>query len=559
MLITLSPSLANLALAFQSTEYFWLAMLGLTLIATLSQGNLIKGLIGGLFGLFLSMIGVAVIGGDVRFTGGSTILLGGVDIIAALIGLYCIPVLIGMVAHDSQHLEPAPSRGFRLFEAIGIALRDWINLLRSSIIGTLVGILPGAGGSIASLIAYAEARRASPRGDNFGKGEPGGVLATESANNATVGGGFIPTLVLGIPGTPPDAVIMGALMVQGIRVGPSLFESSDGTVYVFMTGLLVATVLMLPIGLIIGRYAFRFIANVPKAMLVPLIGFMTIVGSYAIHSNPHDVLVMVVMGIIGWLAARAGFGASPIVLGLVLGQIAEQGFMRAWMIGGARGDFMGQLLFNRPISWGIVAMILLTLCLPLIRRARHRRAALVPAGGGGATETAAEADAEAVALPAGRATPPAARRIDAAGMAGALAFAALGGWIVLSARGLTMLASAFPLVVGAAMLGLGIFQAIRSWRGISGAVTLETAGVEGTTRGLVLAVTMLGWALLFPRLGMATTALIGCAILTATGQFGALTGRRLALYGAAIIAMVAFFYLMMVRVLNIPMPAALLF
>lgn len=540
LLMTLAPGLATLALAFQSTEYFWLAMLGLTLIATLSRGNVLKGLIGGMFGLFLSMIGVAVMGGDVRFTGGAHALLGGIDIVAALIGLYCIPVLISMVAGPGQHLEPAPARGFRFFEAIGISVRDWVNLLRSSIIGTLVGILPGAGGSIASLIAYAEARRASPRGNQFGTGEPGGILATESANNATVGGGFIPTLVLGIPGTPPDAIIMGALMVQGIRTGPALFQSGDNVVYIFMAGLLIATLLMLPIGLVVGRYAFRFIGNVPKAMLVPLIGYMTIVGSFAIHANPHDSVVMVVMGMIGWIAARGGYGASPIVLGLVLGQIAEQGFMRAWMIGGARGDFMGQLLINRPISWGIVALILLTLCLPLLRSFKARRELAQPSG-----ETIATAGMSKAPL-------------DVSGLTGALIFLGLGIWIVTGALRLSTLAGAFPLAVGGAMIVFALLQALRSVVRGRGAPDAEAVSDSGTGRGLVLAATMLSWALLFPHLGMFTTSLAAAFILMLTGQFGRLKTGQLAIYIVAVFVMVSAFYLLMVKVLNVPMPVGLL-
>ena len=382
LLLTVAPKLAQVALVFQSTEYFWLAILGLTLIASLSSGNLLKGLIGGAFGLVLSMIGVAVIGGDMRFTFGSATLLSGIDIVSALIGLYCIPVLIDMVARPDRHLEPAPlGRGFRFFEALGLCVTGWFNLVRSSLIGSLVGILPGAGGSIASLVSYSEARRSSRHPERFGAGEPDGVLATESANNATVGGGFIPTLVLGIPGTPPDAVILGALLVQGIRTGPGLFTEQSGIVYVFMVGLLIATLMMLPLGLIIGRYAYRFIVGTPKALLVPLIAFMTVVGSFAIHSNPSDVSVMVAMGVLGWLLSLGGYGPSPIVLGLVLGQIAEQGFMRAYMIGGARGDFAGQLLFNRPISWGIVALIVLTLCVPAYKHLRAVRRAKI----GGAT------------------------------------------------------------------------------------------------------------------------------------------------------------------------------
>src|SRR5699024_3915471 len=149
----------------------------------------------------------------------------------------------------------------------------------------------------------------------------------EAANNATVGGGMIPTLVLGIPGTPPDAVILGALLVQGIRTGPSLFQEGGGsTIYTFIYGLFIATLLMLPIGLAIGRYAFKSIVGFPKALLVPIVAFMTIIGSYAINNNVLDVVIMVILGVIGWGLDRLGYKPSPIVLGLILGPIAEQGF-----------------------------------------------------------------------------------------------------------------------------------------------------------------------------------------------------------------------------------------
>jgi putative tricarboxylic transport membrane protein len=224
-LILLAPPLANVALAFGPTEYFWLAVFGLTLISALSVGNTVKGLIGACLGLLLSAIGVAVVGGDVRYTLNSQMLLGGIDITSALIGLYCVPVIIDLVATKAPHLKVIEvEQGIRFFEALRLSMTRKFNLLRSSVIGTAVGILPGAGGSIAGLIAYSEARRTSKHPERFGTGEPDGVIATESANNATVGGGFIPTLVLGIPGTPPDAIILGALLVQGIKIGPTLFN-----------------------------------------------------------------------------------------------------------------------------------------------------------------------------------------------------------------------------------------------------------------------------------------------------------------------------------------------
>lgn len=372
-LLLLAPPLAEIALAFGPVEYFWLAIFGLSLIAALSEGSLLKGLIGGCFGLLLSTIGVAEISSDVRFTFGSRTLLGGIEIVSALIGLYCIPVLIDMVATPDRHLQvEATPRGFRLPEAFKASWRGKINLLRSSVIGTLVGILPGAGGSIAGLVAYSEARRASKHPENFGKGEVDGVQATEAANNATVGGGFIPTLVLGIPGTPPDAVILGALLVQGVRTGPNLFAEQGAIVYTFIYGLLLATVLMLPAGLVIGRYAYRFIVTVPKALLVPTVAFMTVIGSYSIRNNVADVVIMIVLGVAGWALGRFGFAVSPIVLGLILGAIAEQGFVQAWTIGAAVGDLPG-MFFGRPISLGIVAFTLLSLFYPLLRARLWKR------------------------------------------------------------------------------------------------------------------------------------------------------------------------------------------
>ena len=373
-LLGLAPPLAEVALKFGPVEYFWLAIFGLTLIGTLSEGNMLKGLIGGCVGLLLSMIGVAEVGGDIRYTMDFKLLLGGVDVVSALIGLYCIPVLIDLVATPDPHLKLGNQiAGYRLREALTISWRSKVNLIRSSIVGTFVGILPGAGGSIASLVAYSEARRTAKRQSNFGKGEPDGVLATESANNATVGGGLIPTLVLGIPGTPPDAVILGALLVQGIRTGPSLFGEQSSIVYTFIYGLIIATLLMLPMGLLIGRYAFKSVVTIPKAVLVPAIGFLTVIGSYAINNNTDDVIVMVVLGIVGWVLNRLGYSPSPIVLGVILGPIAEAGFVQGYLIGTARGSVLAEFFF-RPISMAVIGFILLSLFYPfLIRHWRLRR------------------------------------------------------------------------------------------------------------------------------------------------------------------------------------------
>ncbi|MBO6674781.1 MAG: tripartite tricarboxylate transporter permease [Rhizobiales bacterium] len=364
-LLIVAPPLATIALSFGPVEYFWLAIFGLSLIAVLSRGATLKGIIGGFIGLGLSTVGSAVIGGDVRYTFGEPALLGGIHIIPALIGIYCVPVLLNMVGNSDPHIERAErGRGTRIPEALGHLWRGKFNLVRSSVVGTVVGILPAAGGAVAGLVAYSEARRTSKHRKDFGKGAPDGVIASESANSATVGGGFVPTLVLGIPGTPPDAVILGALLVQGIRVGPQLFTEQADLVFTFVFGLLIATVLMIPTGLVIGRSAYHAISSIPKSALAPAIGVLIVIGSFAVEQNVMHVLMMVILGGFAWVALRHGFEPSPIVLGLILGPIAEQGFVQAWLIGTASGDLWGQY-FGRPISLAIIFFTLLTLLWPI--------------------------------------------------------------------------------------------------------------------------------------------------------------------------------------------------
>ena len=220
-LFAFAPPLAEFALAFGPVEYFWLAVLGLTLIATLSEGSLVKGGISGCFGMAISLIGIAVVSGDTRYTFDLQALLGGIHLVPAVIGLLCVPVLMDLVSVPQAHLDPPKSgTGLRLGEALRLAWRGKVALTRGAILGTVIGVLPAAGGAIASLVAYSETKRSAKNPRAFGTGEPDGVLTTESANNATVGGGLIPTFVLGIPGTPADAVILGALLVHGVRHRP---------------------------------------------------------------------------------------------------------------------------------------------------------------------------------------------------------------------------------------------------------------------------------------------------------------------------------------------------
>jgi len=308
-----------------------------------------------------------------RMTWNISFLNSGIEIVSAMIGLFCIPVILDLTSMKGKHLsENTTPKSLRLKESFLIMYRKKFEALRGAFIGTFIGILPGAGGSIASIVSYGEAKRSSKNKDNFGKGEPEGLIASETANNATVGGGFIPTLCLGIPGTPPDAVILGALLVQGIRTGDTLFTQQSSIVYTFIFGLLLATIMMLPLGLLMGRYAYKSIIKVPREILIPIIIFLTIIGSYSIQNNILNVYFMFFFGIIGWILNRAGFKASPIVLGLVLGQIAEQGFVQAYIIGNAQENILANY-FARPISIALVFLIIMGLFLPTLKRIYNRR------------------------------------------------------------------------------------------------------------------------------------------------------------------------------------------
>ncbi len=550
-LLFLAPPLARVALAFGPPEYFWLAVFGLTLIAALSVGNTLKGLIGACLGLLLSMVGVAVVGGDVRLTGNMPAFLGGIDVVSALIGLYCVPVILDLVATRAGHLQVlSDDKGYRLGEAMRIAWKSRVNVIRSSVIGTVIGILPGAGGSIAGLVSYTEARRSSPNSANFGKGEPDGVIATEAANNATVGGGFIPTLVLGIPGTPPDAIILGALLVQGIKIGPQLFNTEADIVYTFIYGLLIATLLMLPAGLLIGRYAYRSVVAFPKSLLVPTVAFLTVVGSFAIHSNVHDVQMMFGLGVIAWILNRYGFAPSPIVLGLVLGQIAEQGFVQTWLIGNSTGNLTG-MFFGRPISMGIIAAALLTLCYPFYAEWRANKTKVEPL-----TERASEAEAHPTELAPGQ--PQAVTRVrDTGALVLAAVFVVIGALALIDTRDMSMMGAVFPTAIASLLivfsLTMGALAALG--RGVRGPAPEPAAA---SRRRLLLGIVFGLWVFLLPVLGFGVSGLAAFLAMMVLAEYETQpTGVWLRRVAIAVGTVAAFWWLMS-DLLLLRMPAGFL-
>ncbi len=369
-----APPLAEASLKFGPSEYFWLGVFGLTIIATLSSGFIFKGLLGGAMGLILSTVGMSPLGGDVRLTFGFPELQAGIDLIVALIGFFCLPEILTSIvgqrrrSYTSRQVNPS-------LKVIGEVIRDLFRqpvlMLRSSFIGTIIGFAPGAGGNIASMVSYNEAVRWDKHPEEYGKGTIKGVAASEAANSAMAPGSLIPLLTLGIPGSPPAAVILGALMLHGMRPGAELFSAYADVTYAFIMGLLVAAFLVTLIGTF-GSFVFSRIINIPARFLAPVVVFMTILGSYAIRNNVLDVWIMLVFGIIGLVSNKLKFHPATIVLGLILGPFVEEGLVQSILAGKAAGSVIRYMTLQ-PISMVLIAMSLMSALWPLYASWREKK------------------------------------------------------------------------------------------------------------------------------------------------------------------------------------------
>ena len=373
VLLSSAEPLANASLKFGPPEYFWLGVFGLTIISVLSGGNLLKGFTAGAIGLLFSTVGMATLSGDVRLTFGFPGLQGGIGLAGALIGFFCLPEILGNVI--GQRRETVAEIRVRpnvrvIFDTLAELLRRPVLMLRSSIIGLVVGIAPGAGGNIASMVSYSEATRWEPDNEEFGKGTIRGVAASEAANSAMAPGSLIPLLTLGIPGSPPAAVILGALLLHGMKPGDELFSAYAATTYAFIIGLSVAAFAVFILG-ILGSFVYARIVNIPTRTLAPIILLMTVLGSYAIRNNMLDVWVMLLFGVIGFALTRLKYHPAPLVLGFILGPYIENGLVQSTMIGGASGGVLAYMTL-RPISLVLIALCIASVMWPLLAARRAR-------------------------------------------------------------------------------------------------------------------------------------------------------------------------------------------
>lgn len=368
MLFFFAPTLAQYALKFGPAEFFMLSVFALALIASMSEGQMVKGMLSGVLGLLIATVGTDPIGGYARFTFGNTDIAAGLGFIPVLIGLFGVAEAISRfeaASRDKKKVPVTPGSYKLTAKELG---KITPATLYSSLIGFVVGVLPGTGGDIGSFVAHNEVKRVSRDKSLYGRGDMRGVAAAESANNASVPGTIAPTLVLGIPGNSAAAVLMGALTVQGLQPGPQLFTASGDLVYAIFWSLLIIPVLMLLVGLLGTRF-WGQITRIPTRFLWPAILAVSAVGAFAVRGAIFDVIVMVGAGLLGYVMLKNGFPPAPLVIGLIVGPLAEAGFRRATIISSGSLEWIFQ-----PIPLVLLIVSILTIVTSLLRSRKLRTA-----------------------------------------------------------------------------------------------------------------------------------------------------------------------------------------
>ena len=361
ILMTSAPLLAEVALTFTSFEYFWLATMGLSATVMVSSGSQVKGALSVILGLFLSTVGVDITLGLPRFTFGSVELLNGVDFIPAMIGLFGVSEVIRSVVEGELAYPIARVQTRRLFSGMwGLLKRYKVNVLRSGLIGTFIGILPGAGADIAAWVAYAASKRFSKEPEKYGHGSIEAIVDSGTANNSCLAGDWVPALVFGIPGDSITAIVIGVLFMKGLRPGPMIFEQQPDIIYAVYLSFILANLLMIPFGYLAIKCSSQML-RVPRNILMPGILMFCIVGSFAINNTVFDVGIMLVMGIVGYFMEANGFPVAPVVLGLVLGPIVEKNFMMSMI----KTEWDVTQFFMRPVSAILCIITILVWFYPL--------------------------------------------------------------------------------------------------------------------------------------------------------------------------------------------------
>lgn len=366
-----TPVLGEMALKFGAYEFFWLAVFGVIISATLTGPDALKGWIAGFAGLFVATIGQDGIHAFERFNFGNRDLAGGISLVPALVGAFGFAEIL--VAMQERRPPMKVSSLDSVIPKVMDVLRYWRTIIRSGLIGTFMGLVPGVGEDVGAWSSYAAAKRASEEKEKFGKGSMEGLMAAETGNNAAVPGAIIPVLTLQVPGSAPAAVLMAAMLIHGVRPGPMIMIESPQFVYDIVAMILLATVGIFIYGLTLTKLLVK-VLRVPTTIIVPIILVLCTIGTFALASRLFDIWVMVGFGVLGFILRRYGYPMAPLVLGIVLGDLLEKNFRRGLVL--SDGDLLP--FFTRPISavlFGAIVLIIV-LRLPPVRRLFSRKPAM---------------------------------------------------------------------------------------------------------------------------------------------------------------------------------------
>jgi len=367
IILAATPLLADFILLFGSPEYFMLTMLGVAVIAAISRGNLIKGLIAGFFGMMITSIGFADVSGEIRYTFGLLSLYDGVQYIPAIIGIFAVTEMSRLAGRGGQISESGELRG-SVYDGIKGTLTRWKTLGRSSLIGLFVGVIPGAGGTVANFVSYGVAVSSGDEGESehdFGDGNPAGVIAAEGSNNAMVPGSLVPMLTFGIPGNAATALMIGALLFIGIRPGPVLFSEETHLVYLMYSGVIIGSLFLLFM-YYLAPY-FGKITVTDRAILIPSALALATISVFALRFSYSDLVQLYIFGVLGYMMVKHNYSVIAFTLGLILGPIAEQNLFRSLQLGGGSID----IFLTRPLSVILLIFSVLIVIFPYvnIRRA----------------------------------------------------------------------------------------------------------------------------------------------------------------------------------------------
>lgn len=370
VLTALLPVVRQVILAFSFPEFTMLAVMGLAAIAAASTGSLIKGLVSGGVGLLLSFVGFSPVAGELRYVFGFTELFQGVDLIATLIGLFAISEVIRLLIRRetvAQNLEALKFSKAQVWEGVRFVIRNPWLLIRSSVLGTGVGIVPGVGGTVASFLAYFQAVHTSSDPESFGKGDPRGVLAPEAANDGKDAGSALPSLAFGLPGSSDWAIILGALVLHGINPGPNLIREAPEIVWVAIWVIFFASWATS----FVGVYSAPYLAQITRlrpSMLAPIVGVLALIGAYSLQRQFVDVIFALIFGILGYYMRRYHIPVVPLILGLLLGEATERAFFQSIQV---FDEGLG-IFVTRPISLVLVLITVFIFVAPILTM--HRRA-----------------------------------------------------------------------------------------------------------------------------------------------------------------------------------------